>query len=42
MREIVKIQVDISGSVDRFSVNFGEQYCLLPDNLNVQERNRFG
>jgi hypothetical protein len=40
MWRMVRIDVEISASVDGFSVDFGGQCRLFPDDQNVQKRNR--
>jgi hypothetical protein len=40
MQHVVRIEAEISASVGGFSVDFGCQCHLLPDDQNIQERNR--
>jgi hypothetical protein len=39
MQWIVRFEVEVLASVGGFSVDFGGQCCLFPDDQNVQKRN---
>jgi hypothetical protein len=39
MQQMAITEVEIMASVGGFSVDFGGQCCLLPDDQNIQERN---
>jgi hypothetical protein len=37
---MVRVEVEISASVDRFPVDFGDQCRLFPDGQNIKKGNR--